>query len=276
MVRPSKVVLCCLAIVGFCCSWGNCAVPQPLDYSSWQRVLMIAAHPDDVECTAGGLVYLLTQQGKEVFYLIVTNGDKGCSAASCKNWTQAQIAEERQKEQIAAGAVLGVPSENIVFLTYEDAMLPSYPHLEVVQDLVLWIRTIKPDVVMSWWPYPSFTLLPSAGWDDIGFHPDHQILGSRVLDAKFDAGVDRAFTDLPYPSWDTKEFYMWDYVAPTHYVALDEQLLQAKTDAYLQHTTQYPSAFWVKEFMLFSATHTAINANISETVPLIEGYTAYW
>jgi len=37
-------------------------MPQPLNVTSWagQTILMISAHPDDIEACAGGLVSLLT------------------------------------------------------------------------------------------------------------------------------------------------------------------------------------------------------------------------
>ena len=38
---------------------------QPLNITSWvnKTVMMISAHPDDIECTAGGTIKLLVDQG---------------------------------------------------------------------------------------------------------------------------------------------------------------------------------------------------------------------
>src|SRR2546428_12457917 len=44
-----------------------------------QRVLVVTAHPDDSEFGAGGTVAKLVREGKEVTYLIVTDGSKGSS-----------------------------------------------------------------------------------------------------------------------------------------------------------------------------------------------------
>jgi hypothetical protein len=40
------------------------------------------------------------------------------------------------------------------------------------------IRSVKPTVIISWFPYPQLDLFLSQGWDDLGFHPDHQVPNS--------------------------------------------------------------------------------------------------
>ena len=49
-------------------------------------------------------------------YVIATNGDKGCSAQFCMNWTSEHIAYQRQQEAINAAAVLGVKAADVVLL----------------------------------------------------------------------------------------------------------------------------------------------------------------
>ena len=41
------------------------------------RVMVVTAHPDDPEFGAGGTVAKLVKEGREVTYVIVTNGNKG-------------------------------------------------------------------------------------------------------------------------------------------------------------------------------------------------------
>lgn len=38
--------------------------------------MFVAAHPDDIDAMAGGLISQLTQQGTNVWYVIFTNGGK--------------------------------------------------------------------------------------------------------------------------------------------------------------------------------------------------------
>ncbi len=48
-----------------------------LNDSDIQRVLMVAAHPDDIDFTAAGTIALWTDAGIEVTYCLVTDGDAG-------------------------------------------------------------------------------------------------------------------------------------------------------------------------------------------------------
>ena len=43
------------------------------------RVMVITAHPDDSEFGAGGTIARMVQDGREVTYVIATNGNKGSS-----------------------------------------------------------------------------------------------------------------------------------------------------------------------------------------------------
>src|SRR5947199_1829171 len=82
------------------------------------RVLVVAAHPDDADFLAGGTVARLAKEGREVAYVILTNGNKGSGDRSV---TSAQLAPIREEEQRRAAHVLGV--EHVKFLGYEDGEL---------------------------------------------------------------------------------------------------------------------------------------------------------
>src|SRR6058998_3046799 len=79
------------------------------------RVLVVAAHPDDPEFLAGGTVAGLAKGGREIAYVIVTNGSKG---SGDPNVTSEQLIPIREEEQRRAARVLGVGG--VEFLGYED------------------------------------------------------------------------------------------------------------------------------------------------------------
>ena len=70
-----------------------------------ERVLVVMAHPDDVDFGAAGTVATWTEQGIDVVYCIVTDGEAGGSDRSVD---RADMAALRREEQTAAAKVLGV------------------------------------------------------------------------------------------------------------------------------------------------------------------------
>jgi Uncharacterized proteins, LmbE homologs len=70
-----------------------------------ERVLVVAAHPDDIEFGAAGTVARWIGEGATVRYLVMTRGDKG---SDDPNTDPDRLAEQREREQRAAAAELGV------------------------------------------------------------------------------------------------------------------------------------------------------------------------
>jgi LmbE family N-acetylglucosaminyl deacetylase len=68
-------------------------------------MLAFSPHPVDTEWGIAGTVASLTRQGKEVVYVIVTNGNTGSSDPNMKPEVLAKI---REGEQLAAAKILGV------------------------------------------------------------------------------------------------------------------------------------------------------------------------
>ena len=89
------------------------SLPTPTTWRRWRAHLSLLS-PSRSACLralADPLADVL--QGTEVNIIIITNGDKGCSAAFCLNYTSDQIAATRRVEAVAAAAALGVLSSNV-------------------------------------------------------------------------------------------------------------------------------------------------------------------
>ena len=69
-----------------------------------ERILVVTAHPDDVDFGAAGSVAVWTGAGIEVAYCIVTDGDAGGSDRSIR---RADMAVIRRQEQLDAAKVVG-------------------------------------------------------------------------------------------------------------------------------------------------------------------------
>src|SRR5580658_8748014 len=140
-----------------------------LDDAEIGRILVIAAHPDDVDCGAAGTIATFTEAGLEVSYCIVTNGDAGGSDRSV---SRADMAVIRQAEQTAAAKQVGV--HDVRFLGYPDGQLEATIGLR--RDLTRMIRQVRPDRVVSPSPDRNYTRVGTS-------HPDHRAAGSAALDA---------------------------------------------------------------------------------------------
>src|SRR5256884_5357834 len=87
------------------------------------RVLVVMAHPDDAEFGAAGTVARWAREGRQVTYLILTDGNRGSSDPTM---TAERLAQIRHAEQRAAAMKLGV--KDVFFLGYDDS--PFLPTLD--------------------------------------------------------------------------------------------------------------------------------------------------
>lgn len=128
-------------------------------------VMVVTPHPDDAESRMGGSVARWAREGKNVVYVVCTNGDKGTSDPDVP---PEDLAELREREQLAAAEVLGV--SDVVFLRHPDQELED-SH-EFRRDLVRVIRKYRPEIVVTVDPY--------RGRLD---HRDHRMTAQVTLDA---------------------------------------------------------------------------------------------
>ncbi|MEY2755699.1 MAG: hypothetical protein RJB65_2057, partial [Actinomycetota bacterium] len=75
-----------------------------LAFSDIQRVLVVMAHPDDVDFGSAGTVCALRAAGIEVSYCLVTSGDAG---GDDREMSRPDMAALRVREQTAAAAHAG-------------------------------------------------------------------------------------------------------------------------------------------------------------------------
>ncbi|MGY1844052.1 PIG-L deacetylase family protein [Modestobacter sp. SYSU DS0875] len=163
------------------------AAPFPDD---WQRALVVAAHPDDIEYGPAAAVAVWTAAGKEVRYLLATRGEAGIAGLA-----PAEAGPLREEEERRSAAVVGVSV--VDFLDHADGVLVA--DLQLRRDLAAAIRRHRPDLVVTMhggdtWTPPEVTpgALNSA---------DHRALTRSVLDAVADAGNEWIFPDLPETPW---------------------------------------------------------------------------
>jgi LmbE family N-acetylglucosaminyl deacetylase len=143
------------------------------------NILVVTPHPDDAEFGVAGTVARWTRKGKQVVYVVCTNGDKGTSDPHVK---PDELAETRRNEQRAAAEVLGVRA--VVFLDNPDQGLEDTA--EFRKQIVRMIRRYRPETVVTADPYRRYI-----------WHRDHRIAGQVTTDAVFPYARDHlAYPDL--------------------------------------------------------------------------------
>jgi LmbE family N-acetylglucosaminyl deacetylase len=159
------------------------------------QVMVVTPHPDDAEYGVAGTVVRWVSQGKEIVYVVCTNGDKGTSDTSVK---PEGLAKTREEEQMAAANLLGV--REVIFLRHPDQGLEDTP--EFRKEIVRLIRMYRPETVVTADPYRRYI-----------WHRDHRMTGQVTLDAIFPYARDIfSYPDLAIEGLDphkVKEVLLW-------------------------------------------------------------------
>ena len=173
--------------------------PMPED---WERAVAVVAHPDDLEYGVASAVARWTGQGKEVAYVLATQGEAGIAGLPPD-----KTGPLREEEERRSAAVVGV--RTVEFLGYRDGLVEYGVPLR--RDLAAAFRRLNPDVVVTM----SFDLT----WGENGpvNHSDHRAVGLAVLDACRDAANEWVFPEAGPPCRGIRDAYV-AFGDPTHFV----------------------------------------------------------
>ncbi len=207
------------------------------DKENW---LFLSAHDDDIVCGAGLTLLAGMDAGAQVHAVITANGNMGYCRPEMKN----TIAAIRKKEAKKSFDILGVPSENVYFLDYDDCNLsqnagrrfatsktttPVIEGATGLQNSYTWVlRKIRPNRIFL--PTPT----------DI--HPDHQMATKEMMISIFHA-VGNIWPELGKPMDAIPMLYEYstysDFATtPTLRVRTCEELFEKKLDAIRAYKSQ--------------------------------------
>jgi LmbE family N-acetylglucosaminyl deacetylase len=193
-----------------------------------ERVLVIVAHPDDVEFGAAGSIARWTDQGAQVTYCMVTDGAAGTNDPDAD---LAELARTRQAEECEAAEAVGV--HDVRFLGHADGTLQ--PTMELRRELTRLIREVKPDRVVVQDPTTTFVE------DRYINHPDHRAAGEAAVYAVFPSAETRPiFPELlkeGYEPHHVKELYMMLTLQPDTYVDVSASM-DRKMKSLMSHRSQ--------------------------------------
>jgi LmbE family N-acetylglucosaminyl deacetylase len=200
-----------------------------LNPSEIERLLVITAHPDDVDFGAAGTVATLTDAGVEVVYCLVTDGDAG---GFDQTMPRDRMAALRREEQTRAAKIVGV--DRLVFLGEPDGRVVA--DLSLRERLTRVIRDVRPTVVL--------TQAAERNLDRIyASHPDHLAAGEAAICAVYpDSRNPFAYPHLleveELAPWTVVETWVMGTSSPNAPVDITANV-ERKIEALLCHETQH-------------------------------------
>lgn len=181
------------------------------------NILIVSAHPDDMEIGMGGTVARLALEKSTITSVVVTNGGR---ASNPFGWTEQRMAEVRREEALRAARILGV--KNVRFLDEPDEAneIDINSARQTLQGI---LAQVRPDEV--------YTLHP-----DQDRHPAHRLTGRLVRESLREIGC-RPSGGLwayevwgPFATWDRLEYI--DATVAKKMLAIAEHQSQIATIPY--------------------------------------------
>jgi LmbE family N-acetylglucosaminyl deacetylase len=166
---------------------------------SHDNIVIISAHPDDMEIGMGGTVAKLVESMAAITSVVVTNGGRSSNPFAL---TEQRMAELRREEALRSSGVLGVT--NVVFCDAPDAA-EEINTTDVKRRLVELLDRLQPTEV--------YTLD-----EERDRHPAHRLAGKLARESVLEAGIVLRGGIWAYEIWGP--FATWDRLEYIdHYVA---------------------------------------------------------
>ncbi|MBC7640416.1 MAG: PIG-L family deacetylase [Rhodoferax sp.] len=201
---------------------------MPLPDAEVERVLVVAAHPDDIDFGAAGTVATFVDAGLDVTYLLCTYGDQG----GFDDTPRDQMPVIRAAEQHAAAAAVGVT--DVRFLDgYRDGWLE--PTFELQRDIVRVIRDVRPQRML--------VQSPERNWQRIqASHSDHMAAGEATIRAIYPAARNphawpELVSDEGLQPWSVSEVWLMAHEGSGHFVDVTDTF-DRKVAALRAHQSQ--------------------------------------
>ncbi len=197
------------------------AVPIP-KFNNYQKFLFIGPHPDDIEIGAGATVAKLTSMGKEVKFLVCTDGRYGIDKEGIDVKKAVEI---RQEEAKNAAKLLGV--KEIEFLPYSDG--GKYDVKELTDSITKVICNYQPDIIFA--PDPKVIS---------ELHIDHINTGESAGFAFLASTISKQMREenLNASKVTAIAFYFTDKPNTTYKIT--KQQVKLQQNAIRQHVSQFP------------------------------------
>jgi LmbE family N-acetylglucosaminyl deacetylase len=158
-----------------------------------QRLLVSFAHPDDESMGMGGTLAKYAAQGVETYCLCATRGERGWFGPEEQNPGPERLGQLRTQE--LESAVRELSMAGLEFLGYIDGEVDQADPQEIIGKIVLHIRSILPQVVVTFPPDGNYG------------HPDHIAIG-QFTSAAIVCAADASYKDAErLPAYRVQKLY---------------------------------------------------------------------
>jgi LmbE family N-acetylglucosaminyl deacetylase len=198
------------------------AAPVP-QVESFQRYLFVGPHPDDIEIGAGATAAKLTAAGKQVTFLVCTDGRFGLEHAP-QGTTPEELVGLRKAEAIASAQALGVT--DVRFLDFSDGGFYDFETL--VKAMAQIVGDVQPELIFA--PDPDVTS---------ECHIDHRNAGEAAKRLAFFAPFPEVMAQYGAAPAPVRALAFYMTAKPNRFVKTNG-LLHQQLDAILCHRTQFP------------------------------------
>lgn len=155
-------------------------------FSDKSIVMVVTAHPDDLDAMCGGTVARLVADGKKVISVKATTGNYGSRehAVSPKF-----MAEKRLNEDKQAMKKLGIKPEHSINLGLDDGCIENTK--DTVERISYYIRKFQPQIIITL--NPSDMVVTNDKGKSWVNHRDHRNIAAATMDATYPFSRDRSF-----------------------------------------------------------------------------------
>lgn len=226
-----------------------------------ERVLVVVAHPDDIDFGIAGTAATLVKAGSTVTYALCTSGEAGVP----EEMDRGELAAMREREQRAAAAEVGVT--DVRFLGQPDGHLEANLELRKVISRV--IREVKPNLVITQNPERRYERI-------FGSHPDHLACGEATISAVYpDARNPHAHVELLAEGHEPHAVdWVWITQGRDPNFAVDiTPVMDAKVRALSSHSSQVEWIDDIDKLLREWAGMSAEKNGLSDQAELVELFT---
>lgn len=199
------------------------AAPVP-KIESFERYLFIGPHPDDIEIGAGASIAALAEMGKQISFVICTDGRYGLEHAP-QGMTPEELIEIRKQESIASAKVLGV--DDVTFLGFSDGGF--YDPKDLFRALAKVCGEKRSDIIFA--PDPSVSS---------ECHIDHLNTGKAARQLAFLAPFEEIMKEYGAKSAPVKAVAFYMTAKPNRFIRTAPYLSKQLESVFGCHKSQFP------------------------------------